>query len=78
MIRETASFEPSNRNNNSETAQELRTGVPQVPQDELAASESMESEISRLTWAVLDGSASEQQRGRLADLVGAQHQRRRR
>jgi hypothetical protein len=75
MIRETASFEPSNTTNNSETAQELRTGVPQ---DELAASESMESEISRLTWAVLDGSASEQQRGRLADLVGAQHQRRRR
>jgi hypothetical protein len=78
MIRETASFEPSITTNNSETAPELRIGAPQVPQDELAASESMESEISRLTWAVLDGSASEQQRDRLADLVGEQHQRRRR
>ena len=35
--------------------------------------ESVESEINRLTWAVLDGSASPTDRNRLADLVRLQH-----
>jgi hypothetical protein len=35
--------------------------------------ESAEFEINRLTWAVLDGSASLYDRGRLADLVRTQH-----
>jgi hypothetical protein len=78
MIREASSFEPPQGTTGSESAQNLHAGAARLPQDGLAASESRESEISRLTWAVLDGSASEEQRGRLADLVGAQHENRRR
>jgi hypothetical protein len=77
MIREASFFEPPQEPTGSESAQSLRAGAARMPHSELAASESTESEISRLTWAVLDGSASEEQRGRLADLVGAQHARRR-
>jgi hypothetical protein len=42
------------------------------------APESVEQEISRLTWAVLDRSASLADRQRLAELVNSQHARRRR
>ena len=35
--------------------------------------ESIEHEINRLTWSVLDGSASAGDRNRLADLVRSQH-----
>lgn len=35
-----------------------------------------EAEISRLTWAVLDGKATEAERRRLAELVNAQHEQR--
>lgn len=35
-----------------------------------------EAEISRLTWAVLDGKATSAERVRLAELVNAQHVRR--
>jgi hypothetical protein len=35
--------------------------------------ESVEYEINRLTWSVLDGSASPSDRNRLADLVRSQH-----
>jgi hypothetical protein len=35
--------------------------------------ESVEREINRLTWSVLDGSASPNDRNRLADLVRTQH-----
>jgi hypothetical protein len=38
--------------------------------------ESAESEIKRLTWSVLDGSASATDRRRLAELVRAQHSQR--
>jgi hypothetical protein len=38
--------------------------------------ESAESEINRLTWSVLDGSASTSDRRRLAELVRAQHSQR--
>jgi hypothetical protein len=36
----------------------------------------IEAEISQLTWQVLDGQASLEDRQRLAQLVRAQHQRR--
>jgi len=36
-----------------------------------------EAEISRLTWAVLDGKATSAQRIRLAELVSAKHDQRR-
>ncbi|MEM9659796.1 MAG: hypothetical protein AAF961_15650 [Planctomycetota bacterium] len=39
--------------------------------------ESIEQEISRLTWTVLDGGASPEDRRRLALLVNEQHVRRR-
>jgi hypothetical protein len=39
---------------------------------------SAEQEITRLTWSVLDGSASLNDRQRLAELVNAQHAVRRR
>jgi len=35
-----------------------------------------EAEISRLTWAVIDGKASHEERSRLAELVSAQHEQR--
>ena len=38
---------------------------------------SVEEEIAKLTWSVLDGSASLTDRQRLAALVDAQHARRR-
>jgi hypothetical protein len=35
--------------------------------------ESLEAEISRLTWLVVDGHASPEERNQLAELVGLQH-----
>ena len=35
-----------------------------------------EAEISRLTWAVIDGKATEAERRRLAELVNTQHSQR--
>jgi hypothetical protein len=51
-----------------------------IQADEAAAqnTESAEQEITRLTWSVLDGSASLSDRQRLATLVNAQHAVRRR
>jgi hypothetical protein len=40
--------------------------------------ESVEAEINRLTWSVLDGSATASDRARLTELVRSQHLRRRR
>ncbi len=48
-------------------------------QDDTVASEfrrQQEAEITRLTWIVLDGTATQEQRRRLADLVSAQHRER--
>ena len=39
--------------------------------------ESVEAEISRLTWAVIDGIASSADRERLSELVSVQHEFRR-
>jgi hypothetical protein len=50
-----------------------------MPANALAAThETAEQEITRLTWSVLDGSASLSDRQRLATLVNAQHAVRRR
>ena len=78
MIREASSFEPPIETTGAESEHCLHRDQAQTPQNELTDFESRESEISRLTWAVLDGSASVEERGRLADLVGDQHKRRRR
>lgn len=40
------------------------------------AKKKQDAEISQLTWAVLDGKATVQQRKRLAELVGEQHRER--
>jgi hypothetical protein len=48
-----------------------------APQDSTRG-ETAEQEITRLTWAVLDRSASLADRQRLAELVDAQHSMRRR
>lgn len=50
---------------------------PPAPLD-MARVETAEQEIARLTWAVLDRSASLADRQRLAELVDAQHSMRRR
>jgi hypothetical protein len=42
------------------------------------AFETIEAEINRLTWSVLDGSATASDRARLTDLVRSQHLLRRR
>lgn len=41
-----------------------------------ASNESIEHEISELTWAVLDGRATSEQRRRLSELVSSQHRNR--
>ena len=46
--------------------------------ERVTVAESIEQEITRLTWAVLDGSAALSDRQRLADLVRNQHDMRRR
>jgi hypothetical protein len=38
-----------------------------------ASAQAIECEINRLTWSVLDGSASTADRSRLAELVRTQH-----
>jgi hypothetical protein len=50
---------------------------PEITTLESTTPETIEAEISRLTWSVIDGRASQAERFRLADLVSAQHERRR-
>lgn len=50
-----------------------RTTAPALPMD----LETAEQEIARLTWTVLDDGGSLPDRQRLAELVNAQHARRR-
>jgi hypothetical protein len=52
--------------------------VTAAPEGPAADVETAEQEITRLTWSVLDGSAALADRQRLAELVNAQHARRRR
>lgn len=51
---------------------------PLSDDDTVAASapKAQEAEISRLTWAVIDGKASNSERLRLAQLVSAQYEQR--
>jgi len=49
-------------------------GNPRFHENDFANSpEKTEAEISRLTWLVIDGEATAEQRKRLADLVSEQH-----
>jgi len=52
--------------------------APVAPATPPMDAETSEQEITRLTWSVLDGSAALADRQRLAELVKAQHARRRR
>lgn len=47
------------------------------PLEKISPQESVEAEISRLTWAVIDGIATPKDRERLAELVSIQHEFRR-
>jgi hypothetical protein len=47
------------------------------PLEKISPVESVEAEISRLTWAVIDGIATPADRDRLAELVNEQHAYRR-
>ena len=47
------------------------------PLDKVTPLESVEAEISRLTWAVIDGIATPADRTRLSELVSEQHEYRR-
>ena len=47
------------------------------PLEKITPQESVEAEISRLTWAVIDGIATPKDRERLAELVSIQHEFRR-
>ena len=47
------------------------------PLEKITPHESVEAEISRLTWAVIDGIATPEDRERLAELVSFQHEFRR-
>jgi len=69
--------------NTGETDVEAKTGETvfsgRGPEDTVTTPDepNQEAEISRLTWAVLDGKATSAQRIRLAKLVSAQHDQRR-
>jgi len=76
MIREASSYEPPTVITGSDRVHSLHAGSALPQEDRLATVESVEGEISRLTWAVLDGRASVEERNRLAELVNAQHERR--
>lgn len=52
--------------------------VSQSQSETRADARLIEQEITRLTWAVLDGGATLADRQRLAELVNAQHSQRRR
>ncbi len=47
-----------------------------ITERRLSPAESLEEEICRLTWAVIDGWASREERRELAELVERQHKNR--
>jgi hypothetical protein len=63
---------PQARNNYLNTREVIAS-----PLDKITPRESVEAEISRLTWAVIDGIATPADRDRLAELVSLQHEFRR-
>ena len=58
-------------------ALEFPHGTDAPPPVSASLGESVEQEIARLTWTVLDGEATYHERQRLAALVESQHARRR-
>ena len=78
MIREATPLEPAFGPPALENPRDFHLGSVRTRQVVPVAQESAESEISRLTWAVLDGRATSEERLRLASLVSAQHERRHR
>jgi hypothetical protein len=77
MIRETDSFAIGTLSSPFSTRAQAPVLTPTVVPTPLDV-ETAEQEIARLTWAVLDDSASLKDRQRLAELVEAQHARRHR
>ncbi|MBL9163587.1 MAG: hypothetical protein JNL18_12710 [Planctomycetaceae bacterium] len=77
MLRDTNAFDLSAAPVLFGTAQPSHQGSP-APVVAPADARLIEQEIARLTWAVLDGGATLTDRQRLAELVNAQHQQRRR
>ena len=75
MLREAQTFEAGNARSPFAPGTIAVGGQTEAP---AVSPESAEHEINRLTWAVLDGSASLSDRQRLAMLVNAQHAVRRR
>lgn len=68
------SQQTSNRASHLESSED--TQISRTPSSETVArgaTKEREAEISRLTWAVLDGKATNAERMRLAELVSAQH-----
>lgn len=78
MIRKATPLEPTFGAPALEYPRGFHLGSLRMEQGDPVSQESTESEISRLTWAVLDGRATSEERLRLATLVSAQHERRHR
>jgi hypothetical protein len=64
---------PQARANYLATTPEYGREVIASPLDKITPVESIEAEISRLTWAVIDGIATPADRERLSELVSEQH-----
>ena len=81
MLRDTNAFDLSATPTPFRAAHVGRQDLPApvVSQSEARADARLiEQEITRLTWAVLDGGATLTDRQKLAELVNAQHSQRRR
>ncbi len=68
---------PQARNNYLNASPVIGRKVIAAPLATITPQESVEAEISRLTWAVIDGNATSADRDRLAELVSLQHEYRR-
>ena len=68
---------PQARNNYLTVTPALSREAVASPLDKITPLESVEAEISRLTWAVIDGIATPADRDRLSVLVSEQHEFRR-
>lgn len=78
MIREATPLEPVCGAPALVSSRDFHLGATRPRPLEPIAHESVENEISRLTWAVLDGRATSEEKLRLAALVSSQHERRHR
>jgi hypothetical protein len=68
---------PQARNNYLTVTPSMARAVAATPLEKITPQESVEAEISRLTWAVIDGIATPADRDRLSELVNIQHEFRR-